>query len=220
MKRQSGNTSLQSPQWTLKELAKLTPKDILDILKRGNEDFINDHLTVRNNSKRVRSHALGQNPIAAVLSCLDSRLPVEDIFHRGLGEIFVSRIAGNIVNDDILGSLEFACKISTAKVVLVLGHEHCGAVKASIDGVKMAHFSTLLSKIHPAIKKASKIFNGKKTGTSAQFVKAVSLANVQNSLDTIRKKSPILKKMEDEGKIIIIGGMYNMHKGRVKFLEK
>ena len=154
---------LKSAQRTKEELAKLTPKDVLNILKRGNKDFIEDRLTVRNNSKRVRDAALGQKPIAAVLSCLDSRLPVEDIFHRGIGEMFVARVAGNIVNDDILGSLEFACKASTAKLILVLGHEHCGAIQASINDYKLGHLTTLLKKIKPAVQKSSKKFKGLKT---------------------------------------------------------
>jgi len=215
--KKSGNKSLISKLWTLKDLSKLTPADVFDILKRGNDDFVHDRLTVRNNSKRVRSAALSQNPIAVVLSCLDSRLPVEDIFHRGIGELFVIRVAGNVVNDDILGSLEFACGVSTAKVLIVLGHEHCGAVKASIDDMKVGHLTGLLSKIKPAVRKAAKNFSGKKDSSNVQFAKKVSWENVENSLNTIRAKSPILTKMEDEGKIMILGGMYNMHRGRVKF---
>lgn len=213
------NNKLKEGAMDIKDLKKLTPKNVLDVLKQGNKDFISDNLTVRNNSKRVRDYALEQTPIAVVLSCLDSRLPVEDIFHRGIGEMFVTRIAGNIVNSDILGSLEYACKISTAKLLLVLGHEHCGAVKASIDNVKAGHMYDLLLKIKPAINKVSRDFKGKKNATSAQFVKMVSLANVKNSVDTIRSKSHILKNMENKGEILIVGGMYNMHKGRVKFLK-
>lgn len=211
--------SLKSKKRTAKELAELTPGEVLAILKKGNQDFVNDKLTIRNNSKRVRDAALGQNPIAVVLSCLDSRLPVEDIFHRGIGDIFVARVAGNIVNDDILGSLEYACKVSTTKLLLVLGHEHCGAVRNAIKGVKMGHLTTLLAKIRPAVNAASKQFKGRKNSANADFVKEVSLENVKISLDSIRRKSPILKSMEKKGEIIIIGGMYNMRKGLVRFLE-
>jgi len=218
MKQRKDNV-LKSAQWTLEELKKLSPKDVLNILKRGNRDFVEDRLTVRNNSKRVRDAALGQNPIAAVLSCLDSRLPVEDIFHRGIGEMFVTRVAGNIVNDDILGSLEYACKVSTAKLILVLGHEHCGAIRASIDNYKMGHLTGLLSKIRPAVLKTSAKFKGNRSSENPKFVKNVSLANVKVSLETLRKKSPILREMEENGEIMILGGMYNMRRGRVRFLK-
>ncbi len=211
--------SLKSQKRTIEDLAKLTPKEVLSILKKGNQDFVNDNLTIRNNTKRVRDAALGQYPIAAVLSCLDSRLPVEDIFHRGIGEIFVARVAGNIINDDILGSLEYACKVSTTKLLLVLGHEHCGAVRSAIDNVSIGHMTTLLSKIRPAVKQISKKFSGKKISTNAAFVKNVSIANVMNSLTTIRSQSPILTEMEQKGEIIIIGGMYNMRRGKVRFLK-
>ncbi len=211
--------SLKSRRRSIEEIAKLTPEDVLNILKQGNQDFVNNKLTIRNNTKRVRDAALGQNPLAVVLSCLDSRLPVEDIFHRGIGDIFVARVAGNIVNDDILGSLEYACKASTAKVLLVLGHEHCGAVRNAIKDVKMGYMTTLLAKIRPAVDTVSKKFKGKKTATNPNFVKKVSLENVKISLDVIRTRSPILKDMEDKGEIKIIGGIYNMHKGLVNFLE-
>ena len=212
--------SLKSQKRTIEDLARLAPREVLEILKKGNQDFVNDKLTIRNNSKRVRDAALGQNPIAVVLSCLDSRLPVEDIFHRGIGEIFVARVAGNIINDDILGSLEYACKVSTTKVLLVLGHEHCGAVQNAIKDVRMGYMTTLLAKIRPAVDTVAKKFKGRKTATNPHFVKEVSLENVKISLESIRMKSPILKEMEEKGEIIIIGGMYNMHRGKVEFMNE
>ncbi len=200
-------------------IAKLTPLDVLRILEKGNEDFVNDNLTVRNNSQRVRDAALSQNPIAAVLSCLDSRLPVEDIFHRGIGDIFVTRVAGNIINGDILGSLEYACKKSTAKLLLVLGHEHCGAISSSIEGVKMGHITALLDKIKPSVEKVSTVYKGEKKASNPDFVKNVSFENVKNSLREIRRQSPILRKMEEKGEIMITGGMYNMYRGKVEFFD-
>lgn len=220
MKRSKKKTiSIKSKRQSIEEIKKLKPQEVLEILKQGNKDFVENRLTVRNNTKRVRAAALSQYPIAVVLSCLDSRLPVEDIFHRGIGEIFVARVAGNIVNDDILGSLEYACNVSTAKVLLVLGHEHCGAIRNAIKDVKVGYMTTLLAKIRPAVDTVAKKFKGKKTATNRKFVKEVSAANVQISLDTIRTRSPILKEMEENGEILILGGMYNMYKGAVVFYE-
>jgi Carbonic anhydrase len=210
---------LNSSDLSVEAIAKLEPRDVLKILKKGNEDFVSGNLTVRNNSQRIRDAALGQNPIAVVLSCLDSRLPVEDIFHRGIGDIFVARVAGNIINNDILGSLEYACKVSTTKLLMVLGHEHCGAIRSSISGVKMGHMTSLLAKIYPSVAKTSESYEGDKTALNPDFVKNVSLENVKNSVREIREKSPILKEMEDRNEILIVGGMYNMHRGKVEFLE-
>lgn len=210
---------LNSSDLSAEAIAKLTPGDVLEILKKGNDDFVNDNLTVRNNSQRVRDAALNQNPIAVVLSCLDSRLPVEDIFHRGIGDIFVARVAGNVINDDILGSLEYACKVSTTKLLLVLGHEHCGAIRSSINDVKMGHMTALLAKIRPSVAHAAADYKGEKTALNADFVKNVSIENVKNSLREIREKSLILKEMEDKGEIMIIGGMYNMYRGKVAFFK-
>jgi carbonic anhydrase len=211
---------LNSSDLTLEEIAKLTPQDVLGILRKGNEDFVNDNLTVRNNSQRIRDAALGQNPIAVVLSCLDSRLPVEDIFHRGIGDIFVARVAGNIINDDILGSLEYACKVATTKLLLVLGHEHCGAIRSSINNVQMGHMTNLLAKIKPSVADVSRQYEGEKTALNPDFVKNVSIANVRHSLREIRRQSPILREMEEKSEIMIVGGMYNMYRGKVAFLSE
>ena len=122
---------------TAEQQAKLTPVQVLERLKRGNKAFVEDNLTIRNSTERVRKASLGQYPKAVVLSCLDSRVPVEDVFHSGIGNLFVARVAGNVINDDILGSLEYACKVSGSKLVLVLGHEYCGAIKSAISDVKL-----------------------------------------------------------------------------------
>lgn len=204
---------------TKDEQEKLTPVQVLEILKKGNKDFMEDNLTIRNNTQRVRDAALAQYPKAVVLSCLDSRVPVEDVFHRGIGDVFVARVAGNIVNDDILGSLEYACRVSGSKLILVLGHEYCGAIKSAIDDVKLGNITTLLSKIQPAVASARHDFAGDKSSKNPEFVEAVCHHNVEHAMQDIRQKSPILKEMEDKGEIIIVGGVYDMETGKVDFFE-
>lgn len=203
---------------TKEEQDKLTPDEVIEDLKAGNIDFIEDQLTVRNNTERVRNAALGQYPEAVVLSCLDSRVPVEDVFHKAIGDLFVARVAGNIVNDDILGSLEYACKVSGSKVVVVLGHEYCGAIKSSIQGVKLGYVTSVLEKIDPAIKEAKEHFEGEKNTKNPEFVDEVCKYNVYNSIKIIREQSVILKKMEQNKEIKIVGAIYDMKTGRVDFI--
>lgn len=202
---------------TAEQQAKLTPETVLATLKEGNQDFVSDALTVRNTSGRIREAAMGQYPKAVVLSCLDSRVPVEDVFHRGIGDLFVARVAGNIINEDILGSLEYACKVSGAKVVVILGHEHCGAIKSAIDDVKLGNITALLSKIRPVVT-ADKEFKGEKTASNVAYVHHICLENVKLGIRNIREKSPILKEMETKGEIKIVGGIYKMETGHVEFL--
>jgi len=203
---------------TAEEQAKLTPDIVLDMLKVGNQEFREDNLPIRNNSQRVREAVLGQYPKAAIVSCLDSRVPVEDVFHQGIGDLFVARIAGNFVNSDILGSLEYACKVSNSKLIVVLGHEHCGAIKSAIDDVKLGNITSMLEKIKPAIRKASRNFTGEKTSKNIEFVESVCSHNVHHAIEEIRAKSPILKEMEDNGEIKIVGAVYHMETGKVEFL--
>ena len=202
---------------TADEQAQLTPDIVLDMLKAGNKEFTEDNLTVRNNPQRVKEAVSGQYPKAAIVSCLDSRVPVEDVFHQGIGDLFVARIAGNFVNEDILGSLEYACKVSGSKLIVVLGHEHCGAIKSAIDDVKLGNITTMLEKIKPAVNNAKENFIGEKTSKNHEFVESVCSHNVYHAIEEIRAKSPILKKMEDDGEIKIIGGVYHMETGRVEF---
>ena len=201
------------------EQAKLTPAEVVDILKQGNKEFAANKLTVRNCTQRVKNAAAGQYPQAAIVSCLDSRVPVEDVFHRGIGDVFVARVAGNIVNTDIIGSLEFACKVSGAKVIVVLGHEYCGAIKSAISDVKLGNITALLDKIKPAVARASKVFTGEKSASNPEYVDAVCRHNVLNAIDEIRTKSPILKEMEDNGELLIVGGVYDMETGEVTFMD-
>ena len=204
---------------TAEEQAKLTPDKVIEILKEGNKRFTGESLPVKTGMQRLYDAAKGQYPAAVTLSCMDSRVPVVDIFHCGIGDIFVNRIAGNIVNSDILGSMEFACKISGAKLIVVMGHEHCNAVKSAIDGVEFGHITGLLDKIKPAVIKTKANFQGETTSANDEFVETVCLANVELIVDDIRKNSPILKEMEEKGEIKIVGAMYNMESGEVEFFE-
>ncbi len=202
---------------TVAEQSALTPDAVITALKEGNQRFTNNDLTLRDHSSMVRNATEGQFPKAVVLSCLDSRIPVEDVFDRGIGDIFVARVAGNFSNTDILGSLEFGCKVSGAKVILVLGHESCGAVKGAIDNVQLGNITPMLANIKPAIGRV-KDFKGEKSSKDADFVEAVAKENVLNTIENIKAKSPILKEMQDKGEIKIIGGYYDLHTGKVEFL--
>jgi carbonic anhydrase len=197
---------------------KLTPDDVIASLKQGNQEFINDRLTIRNNAKRIREAALGQYPRAVILSCLDSRVPVEDVFHKGIGDLFVARVAGNIVNEDILGSLEYACKVSGSKLVVVLGHEYCGAIKSAADDVKFGNITPLLAKIRPAVLSVKANFKGDTTSKNPEYVEAICKENVILAIQNITKQSPALNEMKNKGEIKIIGAIYHMKSGQVEFL--
>jgi carbonic anhydrase len=201
------------------EQSKLTPDKVLETLKQGNKAFASDQLSLKNNTERVRNAAKGQHPEAVILSCLDSRVPVEDIFNRGIGDVFVARVAGNIVNPDILGSLEYACKVSGAKLIVVLGHGHCGAIKSAIDGVELGNITGLLSKIKPAVEQSKANFQGETSSSNPEFVEKVCQTNVEWMVKEIRKDSPILKEMEDKGEIKMVGAIYDMENGKVEFFE-
>ncbi len=195
----------------------LTPEMVIQSLKEGNERFMRNDLTARDHSAQVRESVKAQFPKAIVLSCVDSRVPVEDVFDRGIGDVFVARVAGNFVNEDILGSMEFACKVSGSKLVLVMGHEHCGAVKSAIDDVKLGNITPMLAKIKPAVELVE--YSGERNSKNQEFVHMVSESNVRNTINKIRNESPILKAMEDSGEIKIIGALYDMDNGKVHFLE-
>ena len=195
----------------------LTPDMVIQSLQDGNERFTLNDLTARNHSAQVRKSTNAQFPKAIVLSCVDSRVPVEDVFDRGIGDLFVARVAGNFVNEDILGSMEFACKVSGAKLILVMGHEHCGAVKAAIDDVKLGNITSMLNKIRPAVDMVAYV--GERSSKNQQFVHMVSESNVRNTMANIRINSPILKEMEDNGEIKIVGALYDMDNGKVEILR-
>ncbi|MFI5135177.1 MAG: carbonic anhydrase family protein [Chitinophagales bacterium] len=202
---------------TKEERDALTPDQILQSLKDGNNRFVNDSLTDRLHSAQVRAAAKGQYPKAVILSCLDSRIPVEDVFDKGIGDLFVARVAGNIVDEDILGSMEFGCKVSGAKLIVVLGHTECGAIKGAIDNVQLGNLTALLSKIKPAVD-STQSFSGDKTSKNKDYVNAVCNKNVQLTINNIRKHSPILNDMEKNGEIKIVGAVYDMATGKVTFM--
>jgi len=201
---------------TAEQQQALTPDAVIESLKQGNERYVNNDLTARDHTEQIRKAANGQYPKAVILSCLDSRVPVEDVFDKGIGDLFVARVAGNFVNEDILGSMEFGCKVAGSKVIMVLGHEHCGAVKAAIDDVKLGNITAMLTKIRPVVESSN--YEGEKTSKNPGFVHLVCVNNVLNTMEQIRKDSPILKTMEDEGEIKIIGGVYDMDTGKTDFL--
>lgn len=202
---------------TREERDQLTPDEVLELLKQGNQRFAAGTLTSRDHSKLVREAALGQHPKAVILSCLDSRIPVEDVFDRGIGDIFVARVAGNFENTDILGSMEFACKASGSKLVFVLGHEHCGAIRGAIDGVELGNITAMLQNIRPAVDHFTE-YEGDKSSANEEFVHMVAEQNVRMTIERIRERSPILREMETNGEIKIVGGLYAMETGEVEFL--
>ena len=195
----------------------LTPDMVIQRFKEGNKRYMNNDLTQRDHSALVRDAASGQYPKAVILSCVDSRVTVEDIFDKGIGDLFVGRVAGNFVNVDLLGSMEFGCKVSGAKLILVLGHESCGAIKSAIDHVKLGNITAMLSKIQPAVEK-SQDFKGEKSSKNDAFVDYVGRNNVIIAIETIKQKSPILKEMADKGEIKIVGAYYSLKTGEVIFL--
>ena len=199
------------------EQDKLTPDQIIRGFEAGNLRFLNNVLTARDHSKQVREAVFGQFPKAIVLSCTDSRIPVEDVLDKGLGDLLVARVAGNFVNEDILGSMEFACKVAGAKVVVVMGHEHCSAVLAAIDGVAMGNMKAMLANLQPAIN-ASDTFEGEKTSSNSAFVKTVSHNNVRLTVEQVRQQSPLLKAMEQNGEIAIVGAYYDLVSGKLTLL--
>ena len=200
------------------EQSKLTPDEVIEILKRGNNAFADGNLILKNSRERIRDAVNGQHPAAVILSCIDSRVPVEEIFRCGIGDIFVIRVAGNIVNSDVLGSLEYACKVSGSKLVVVMGHDHCGAVKAAIDDVEFGNITGLLSKIKPAIVQSKINFQGETKSSNTGFVDKVCRTNVELMINKIRTDSPVLKEMEDKGEIKVVGAVYHLESGKVEFL--
>lgn len=203
---------------TQEQRDRLSPAEIVQALREGNERFVRGTVTVRDHTAQVRAAALGQWPKATVLSCIDSRVPVEDVFDRGIGDVFVARVAGNFENEDILGSMEFASAVAGTRVILVLGHENCGAIKGAIDGVEMGNLTATLANIRPAVEHFSD-YTGEKRSTNPEFVQMVAEQNVRNTVADIRADSPILREREERGELIVVGAMYDMESGRVSFLD-
>ena len=199
--------------------AALTPQAAWDLLKEGNNRFVAKNQADRDLLAQVAQTASGQFPFATILSCIDSRVSAELIFDQGVGDIFSARVAGNIVNEDILGSMEFACKLAGTKIIVVLGHTACGAVKGACDDAKMGNLTELLSKIRPAVNAVPEPSEAsERTSKNLDFVNTVAEKNVQLTIDNIRTQSPVLKEMEDNGEILIVGGMYDISNGKVSYM--
>lgn len=196
----------------------LTPEKALQILKEGNKRFINNLKLNRNFLEQVNETSSGQFPFATILSCIDSRTSAELIFDQGLGDIFSIRIAGNILNEDILGSMEFATKVVGTKIIVVLGHTKCGAIVGACNGVEMGNLTTLLNKVQPAIYN-EKTTTDNRTGSNEVFVSNVTNLNVKLTIERIRRESPIIAEMEQQGLIKIVGGIYEVENGNVHFFE-
>ena len=205
-----------SASLTKEQRDRMTPDQVLDELKKGNERFRTGKTLPRDYRDQQRTSATGQFPAAAVLGCIDSRAPAEIIFDAGLGDTFNARIAGNVVNDDLLGSLEFACAVAGARVLLLFGHSACGAIKGAIDDVEMGNLTGLLARVKPAIS-ATK-FHGEKSSKNLAYVDAVARTNVQIGIDNIRRRSPILADLEQKKTIQIVGGMYDLATGIVEIV--
>jgi carbonic anhydrase len=203
---------------TKEEQAELSPGQVLESLKAGNDRFVRSNLTARDHSEQIRQSAESQFPKAIILSCIDSRVPVEDVFDKGIGDIFVARVPGNFVNDDILGSMEFATKVMGAKLILVLGHENCEAIHAAIDGANLGHITQMLENIKPAIN-ISTVAEGPRSSQNRLLVHEISENNVRIAMEKIAKESPLLLEMVDKGEIDIQGAVYDMDTGVVNFIE-
>jgi carbonic anhydrase len=197
----------------------MTPEMAINILKEGNERFVSNLKFNRNLLQQVNETRDGQWPFAVVLSCIDSRTSAELVFDQGLGDIFSVRIAGNIVNEDILGSMEFACKVAGSKFIVVLGHTKCGAVKGACDHVELGNLTTLLAKLQPAVSCETQTTLNRNS-SNAVFVENVAKINVEEAVGEIQAKIPILKEMIDKGEIGICGAMYNVETGQVEFYEQ
>ncbi len=201
--------------------ATMTPEKALQFLKEGNQRFQNNLKANRNLLEQVNDTSDGQFPFATILSCIDSRVSAELVFDQGLGDIFSIRIAGNFVNEDILGSMEFATKLAGSKLVMVLGHTACGAIKGACDHARMGNLTALINKIEPAVEAvAEPTDRSKRNSSNIEFVDSVAAKNVYLTMDNIRERSRILAEMETHGDIKIIGGMYDVSNGAVSFFEK
>lgn len=196
----------------------LTPLKAIELLKEGNKRFVSNLKINRNLLQQVNETSEGQHPFAVILSCIDSRTSAELIFDQGLGDVFSVRIAGNVLNEDILGSMEFACKVAGAKVIAVLGHSKCGAIKGACDGVKLGNLSVLLDKIQPAIDAETSV-DANRNASNSEFVEKVASLNVLLTMEQVMERSPVLKEMIDSNEVAIIGGMYNVDSGLVDFYE-
>lgn len=196
----------------------ITPTIALHLLQEGNKRFVSNLKINRNLLQQVNETSDAQHPFAIILSCIDSRTSVELIFDQGLGDVFSARIAGNIINEDILGSMEFACKVAGAKIIVVLGHTKCGAIKGACDHVEMGNLTALLSKILTAVS-AEKTVTENRTSSNEDFVGKVTTVNVERTVHAVMERSPILKELIEKGECGIVGGLHDISTGEVVFYE-
>lgn len=203
---------------TKKDQESITPDMAFNLLVEGNARFVNNLKANRNLLQQANETSDGQHPFAIILSCIDSRTSAEIIFDQGLGDIFSVRIAGNIINEDILGSMEFACKVAGAKIIVILGHSKCGAIKGACDHVEMGNLTALLSKIRPAIDDETTVVNARNS-SNEEFVEKVTTINVKRVMSAIVERSSILKDMAEKKQIKIIGGMHDLLTGQVHFFS-
>jgi carbonic anhydrase len=204
---------------TKSEQKAFTPEEVLQELLAGNKRFTSGQPIHRDVPGRIEAASDGQFPKAVILSCLDSRVPVEKIFDVSIGDIFVGRVAGNVVNEDQLGSMEFATKLAGAKLVMILGHSECGAVKGAIDGAELGNLTALLAKIRPAVDAVEGFSKAERTSSNAEFLDKVIHRNVHEMVLHARKNSPVLAQLEKEGKIKIVGALYDLHTGKISLTE-
>jgi len=208
-----------TPPMTKEAQAQVTPTAAMELLKAGNQRFLSGRPAPRNLRQQVAATSAGQYPFATVVSCLDSRTSAELIFDQGIGDIFNARVAGNVVNPDILGSLEFASKAAGSKLIAVIGHTKCGAVKGACDHVQLGNLTGLLDRIEPAVKSTPSSPGEARNSKNDAFVDRVAETNVRVTMDAIRRQSPILREMEKNGEIAIVGGMHDLETGKVTFLK-
>ncbi|TVR39610.1 MAG: carbonic anhydrase [Cryomorphaceae bacterium] len=197
---------------------KITPKEAIELLKNGNKRFLEKRTAGRDLLSQVEQTSSGQHPFAVVLSCIDSRVPAELVFDQGIGDIFSCRVAGNILNEDVLGSIEFACAAAGSKAIVVLGHTKCGAVKGACDKVELGNLTSLLNKIQPAVEAETQTTDDR-SSANGEFVDRVAQLNVQHVMDEIHRRSPVLDEMIRSKQIAMIGGMYDVETGQVEFYE-
>jgi carbonic anhydrase len=214
----SGNESQGYITHTDASQAKMTPEMAIATLKEGNARFAEESMVDRDLIAQVKQTGSGQYPFAAIVSCIDSRIPTEIVFDQGVGDIFNARIAGNFVNTDILGSLEFATKVAGSRAIVVLGHTECGAVKGACDNVKLGNLTATLEHIMPAVEGVTGI-SGERNSKNAEFVQQVADLNVELTIEKIKSDSDIIREMYENGEVAIVGAMYDVHSGKVTFMN-
>jgi carbonic anhydrase len=197
----------------------MTPQQAIAELRAGNERFVSGQPLHRNPLSDMKATASGQYPFAVILSCVDSRVPIELVTDQGIGDVFSARLAGNVLEEDALGSMEFGCRAAGAKLIAVIGHSNCGAVKGAIDGVEMGNLTALLARIKPAIDQVPEDHQSR-TSTNLEFVDKVAEANVRLVMKQVRERSDVLREMLDQGKIAMVGGMYDLTTGKIRFFTE